>query len=144
MCDFRFSRRKIRRWLSSGMLRSVVWKKLTNHRPDDGGGKHLWNVDQFLRDYTVQHSSRESLANNECLQWIGRLHAQLHIKSTCIACNWLREHTTWSSQISILRLEITPKPTISYIFPRSLSRARFNKSQHTRVRNTFFYIKTFP
>jgi hypothetical protein len=24
-------------------------------RPDDGGSKHLWNVGQFLRDYTAQH-----------------------------------------------------------------------------------------
>jgi hypothetical protein len=28
--------------------------------PDDGGRKHLWNVGQFLRDYTTEHSSPSS------------------------------------------------------------------------------------
>jgi hypothetical protein len=27
--------------------------------PDDGGGKLLWNVDQYLQDYTVQHPRRQ-------------------------------------------------------------------------------------
>jgi hypothetical protein len=29
--------------------------------PDDGGNKYLWNVGQFLSDYTVQHSGHTSL-----------------------------------------------------------------------------------
>jgi hypothetical protein len=39
----------------------VVWQKFTDVsemftslRPDDGGSKYLWNVGQFLRDYTTQ------------------------------------------------------------------------------------------
>jgi hypothetical protein len=42
--------------------------------PDDGGSKHLWNVSQFLPDYTVQHPRRshlhirrrENLKSHEC------------------------------------------------------------------------------
>jgi hypothetical protein len=30
------------------------------HRPDDGSSKHLWNVGQFLWDYTAQHPRRQS------------------------------------------------------------------------------------
>jgi hypothetical protein len=29
------------------------------HNPDDGGSKHLWNVGQFLPDYTAQHPRRQ-------------------------------------------------------------------------------------
>jgi hypothetical protein len=29
-------------------------------RPDDGGNKHLWNVDQCLPYYTAQHPRRQS------------------------------------------------------------------------------------
>jgi hypothetical protein len=29
--------------------------------PDDGGSHHLWNVGQFLRDYTAQDPRRQSL-----------------------------------------------------------------------------------
>jgi hypothetical protein len=39
--DFRFSRRREQRRLSSEMI---------GDRPDDGGIKHLWNVAQFLPD----------------------------------------------------------------------------------------------
>jgi hypothetical protein len=31
-----------------------------DNRTDDGSSKHLRNIVQFLRDYTVQHSSRLS------------------------------------------------------------------------------------
>jgi hypothetical protein len=30
------------------------------HRLDDGGSKRLWNVGQFLREYTTQHPRRQS------------------------------------------------------------------------------------
>jgi hypothetical protein len=59
---------KIWRWLSSGMLRHAVLEKLTDvsevltasiiRVPDDGGNNYLWNVCQFLRDYTAQHPGR--------------------------------------------------------------------------------------
>jgi hypothetical protein len=48
----RFSRRRVWRWLSSGMLQWI-------HRPDDGGSKHLWDVGQFLPDYTALHPRRQ-------------------------------------------------------------------------------------
>jgi hypothetical protein len=28
-------------------------------RPDDGGSKHLWNVDKLLPDYTLQQPRRQ-------------------------------------------------------------------------------------
>jgi hypothetical protein len=31
----------------------------TDYRSDDGGNKYLWNVGQFLRDYTAQHPRRQ-------------------------------------------------------------------------------------
>jgi hypothetical protein len=31
-----------------------------HHRSDDGGGKHLWNVGQFLSDSTAQYHRRQS------------------------------------------------------------------------------------
>jgi hypothetical protein len=45
------------RWQSSGMLRRVG-----DHRPDDGGSKHLWNISQFLPNYTTQHPKRQSFS----------------------------------------------------------------------------------
>jgi hypothetical protein len=73
MWAFRFSRRRVWRWLSSGMLRRVVSYKLTDVsevltasrirailHDDDGGSKHLWSVGQCLRDYTVPHPRRQS------------------------------------------------------------------------------------
>jgi hypothetical protein len=35
--------------------------------PDDGGRKHLWNVCQFLPDYTAQHPTvRTWYVKNNC------------------------------------------------------------------------------
>jgi hypothetical protein len=63
------------RSLCSGMLHRVVSRKLADAwqvltasiitaisrvRSDDGDSKHLWNVGQFLWDYTVQHPGRQS------------------------------------------------------------------------------------
>jgi hypothetical protein len=45
MWDFRFSRQMVWSLESSEMLRRVITLKLTDdHRPDDGGSTHLWNV----------------------------------------------------------------------------------------------------
>jgi hypothetical protein len=30
------------------------------HHPEDGSSKHLWNADQYLRDYTAQQTRRQS------------------------------------------------------------------------------------
>jgi hypothetical protein len=62
--DFRFSRWRVWRWLSSRMLHRAVFCKVTNvsqgdDRPDDGDGKHLRNVGQFVPDYTAQRSIRK-------------------------------------------------------------------------------------
>jgi hypothetical protein len=46
MRDFRFSRRRVWRWQSSGIF-------LRCH--DDGDSKHLWNVGHLMRDYTAQY-----------------------------------------------------------------------------------------
>jgi hypothetical protein len=34
------------------------------HHPDNGGSKHLLNVGQFPRDYTVQHSRTQSSSHS--------------------------------------------------------------------------------
>jgi hypothetical protein len=52
---FGFSRRREWWWLSPGMFL----------HPQDGGSKHLWNVGQFLPDYTAQHPRRQSSS-----QWL--------------------------------------------------------------------------
>jgi hypothetical protein len=49
------SHKEAGRWLSSGMLRLVVWQKFNGisevlSRPDDGDSKHLWNVCKLLPD----------------------------------------------------------------------------------------------
>jgi hypothetical protein len=57
--DFRFSRQRVWRWLSSGILHHVVLQKLTNISEVLTasiikvmcGSTHLWNVCQFLWDY---------------------------------------------------------------------------------------------
>jgi hypothetical protein len=50
---------------------------LCSHCPDDGGSKHLWNVSQFLQDYTVQHPKRQlfsfkQLSEFEGQVWLGK------------------------------------------------------------------------
>jgi hypothetical protein len=51
--DFRFLRRWVWRWLSSGLLRSVVYLRFRG-LPDDGVSKHLWNAGKLLVDDTAQ------------------------------------------------------------------------------------------
>jgi hypothetical protein len=41
------------------LLQDINLPKIT-HRRGDGGSKHLWNVCQFVRDYTVQYPRRQS------------------------------------------------------------------------------------
>jgi hypothetical protein len=53
--DLRFSRQRVWRWLSVGCFRGPYCL----HHPDDGGSKVLWNVGQYLEDYTLQHSKRQ-------------------------------------------------------------------------------------
>jgi hypothetical protein len=68
--DMRFSRRRVWRWLSSGLLRRVVGQKFTGVSEiraasiiramiDDGGSKYLWNVGKLLPDYMVQQPRRQ-------------------------------------------------------------------------------------
>jgi hypothetical protein len=61
--DLKFSRRRVWRWLSSGLLRRVVWSG-DEHRRDDGGSKHLWNVGKLLSDYTAQQPRRRPSSYN--------------------------------------------------------------------------------
>jgi hypothetical protein len=68
--DFRYSRRRIWRLLSSGKLRSAVQWKFTDvlevltasitRRPNDGRDKCLWNTSKRLPDCTTQHPVRQS------------------------------------------------------------------------------------
>jgi hypothetical protein len=96
MEDFRFSRQRVWRWQPSGILRRVVFLKRRsnstrlqggisqktvifkqeynyklNHRPDDGGSKHLWNVGKLLPDYTAQQPRKQPtsywLYSQDCL-----------------------------------------------------------------------------
>jgi hypothetical protein len=64
------SRRRVWRWLSSGMLRRVVWQKFTNVSEvlaasiiramcDDWGSKHIWNVSKHIPDYMAQQLRRQ-------------------------------------------------------------------------------------
>jgi hypothetical protein len=61
--DFRFSRWRVWRWLSSGLLcritASTSITRAMTHRPDDGGSKHLWNVGKLLPDNTAQQPRRQ-------------------------------------------------------------------------------------
>jgi hypothetical protein len=61
--DFKFSRRRVWRWLSSGML---------SHHPDDGGSKDFWNVGQYLPVYTVQHPRRQPSSNDRMINELER------------------------------------------------------------------------
>jgi hypothetical protein len=35
------------------------WDLIWGDRPDDGGSELLWNVGNFLPDYTAQHPSKQ-------------------------------------------------------------------------------------
>jgi hypothetical protein len=73
--DFMFWPRRIWRWLSAGMLRVDIGQRREAYRlhrygrPDDGGSELLWNVCQYLADYTAQHSRIQASLN--CLVWPG-------------------------------------------------------------------------
>jgi hypothetical protein len=63
--DFRFSWRRVRRWLSAGLLRRVIWQKFTDvswvsatsvfrelaHHLQNGSSKHLWNIGELIPEY---------------------------------------------------------------------------------------------
>jgi hypothetical protein len=73
MWDFRFSRRRVWRWLSSGLLRRVVWYEFTHvsgvldDQGNGGGSKHLWYVtlsnQLLLRNIFVQFTWQ---SENKC------------------------------------------------------------------------------
>jgi hypothetical protein len=39
---------------------------------DGGGSKHLWNVGQFLPDYTEQHPTRQSCCRWQLSEYVSR------------------------------------------------------------------------
>jgi hypothetical protein len=47
-------------WLNILKTEAIFFWRWLPERPDDGDSKHLWNVGQFLRDYTAQHPRRQS------------------------------------------------------------------------------------
>jgi hypothetical protein len=62
--DFRFSRQRIWRWLSSRTCSIVEINRrfkgaycLHHHRLDDGDSNNLWNVGKFLPDYNIPGDS---------------------------------------------------------------------------------------
>jgi hypothetical protein len=72
--DFRFSRRRVWRWLSSGLLRRVVWQKLTDVSEvlvevyrRFRGSNHIWNVGKPLPDYTAEQPRRQS--SSHCINF---------------------------------------------------------------------------
>jgi hypothetical protein len=58
-----------RRWLSSGLLRRVIWRRFTDVSEmlassiikaiGDGGSNHSWNASKLLPDYTAQKLTRQ-------------------------------------------------------------------------------------
>jgi hypothetical protein len=87
LCEiFRFSRRRVWRWLSSGMLRRVVWKKLTDvsyvftvmmeafrssemsARRKVPGGSHIQNLCSYLnkfRSFWTRHLMHDTVSATE-------------------------------------------------------------------------------
>jgi hypothetical protein len=82
MSYFRFSWRRVWRWLSSELLRCVVWQKITDvlevlaasiirAMSNHGGSKNLWNVGKHLPDYTAQQPRRQPSSFLET-SWMSR------------------------------------------------------------------------
>jgi hypothetical protein len=46
--------------------RKYIFKQITfcYQNDDNGSSKHLWNVSQFLRDHTAQHSRSQTILIN--------------------------------------------------------------------------------
>jgi hypothetical protein len=51
-----------------------IMELIIHHHPDDGGSKNLWNVDQFLPDYTAQHPRRQP-SSYIVLHWLNRAYS---------------------------------------------------------------------
>jgi hypothetical protein len=49
-------------WVVAPCSLVEVYRRFTgaSDRPDDGGSKHLWNVDKLLPDYTTQQPRTQS------------------------------------------------------------------------------------
>jgi hypothetical protein len=58
--DFRFSWRQVWRWMSSGLLRHVVWWKLTDVSEVLAASIIGWIISKLLPDYTAQQPRRQS------------------------------------------------------------------------------------
>jgi hypothetical protein len=60
MWNFRISRRRVWRRLSSECRAEYSDRSLPTHHPYDGGSKNLWNVGKLVPDYTAHHPRRQS------------------------------------------------------------------------------------
>jgi hypothetical protein len=47
--------------------------------PDDAGSKYLWNVNQFLQEYTAQYPRRQSSSHSAVRTWILTMYIQFHV-----------------------------------------------------------------
>jgi hypothetical protein len=65
----------------------VALYNLVETDPDDGGSKHLWNINQFLLDYVVQHPRKHSLSTIKLfmLQSVSGFETQRNVLSCYIA-----------------------------------------------------------
>jgi hypothetical protein len=45
--------------MKSYLLTEKLFSEDDRHQAEDEGGKHIWNVGQFLQDYTTQYPRRQ-------------------------------------------------------------------------------------
>jgi hypothetical protein len=85
MWVFRFSRRRIWRWLSSRFLRSVIWQKFTNVSEVFAASIiRPWNVVKSLPDYTAQQPRRQPSSEFIMFLWL-ILCRKIHVGLYCIS-----------------------------------------------------------
>jgi hypothetical protein len=65
--NFRFTRRQVRRWQSSGMLHRAVRQKSV--RPDGGDSKYLWNDGTRLHGVTAQAVRTSNISKYKHFEW---------------------------------------------------------------------------
>lgn len=94
-------RRNVWKCLFSRLLRRVISQKLTrgflcahylhlqSDLPDDGSSKHVWNISQFLRDYTAQYSTIQSSSYSR------RKNVKSHDMTSVSCCSKLKDHELW-------------------------------------------------
>jgi hypothetical protein len=83
---------------------TVLWYVAPCNLEDDGGSKHLWNVGQFLRDYTAQHPRRLSSPGHKPLGSnidLCELDVQWHKSNPNVQINYVFISTLFSDSFSV-------------------------------------------